>query len=433
MSENLLLDILLESAGAGIDSRTIKPDQIFFALPGNRTDGSRFAIEALEKGACLAVVPSGSIDGDRDRVWSVRDVLETMQELATAYRRHLDVPVMAITGSNGKTTNKNLLAAVLGTRYKVHSTAGNFNNHIGLPLTILNAPPETEFLLLEMGTNHFGEINALCWIAEPDFGSILNIGKTHLEFLHSVDGVLKAKSELADYLADRSGKLFLNREESSIKPLVKHPVEIISFDRNDLPKTDYSVSVNRATPDIILELHSGSGPDRLKVESRLWGDHNVRNLIHAIGVGSYFEIDMESVASALSGYVSRNNRSQIVKWKGFKVYLDAYNANPTSMRYGIRAFRRAHPSSGILVLGEMGELGAGALNEHRAVLELISELEYKDVYLVGEMFNQAGSVDYPQFHYLSDIDELSTQNWPDKSPVFIKGSRSVALERLLDE
>jgi len=434
MTNQSLLDILLNSSGVSIDSRTIQPGQIFFALPGTQTDGAEYASQALAKGALMAVVPKDCAPVDQKGYYrEVDNVLTTMQSLARDYRRHLAIPVLAITGSNGKTTNKNLLAAALETKFKIHYTAGNFNNHIGLPLTILNAPPDTEFLLLEMGTNHFGEIKKLCEIAEPEYGSILNIGKTHLEFLHSVKGVLRAKTEMADYLYKHDGQLFLNLDEESLDPLQDHPVDMIFFDSEHLPQTDYVVHTEQIIGSIVLSLQSESAAKRLTLNSTLWGGHNARNLIHAIAVSSYFGVEMEIIVEALSAYVPQDNRSQIISWKDHKVYLDAYNANPTSMAQAITFFRMAHRTDGILILGDMGELGDTAAKEHEFILEIIDDFEFAQVWLVGELFREAGENRYPDFHYCPDVLSIDENAIIAGKPILIKGSRSMKLERLVED
>lgn len=434
MAANQLLDHLLSSTGASIDSRTIQPGQLFFSLPGSRTDGSQFAGAALDAGALLAIVPRDSGLGEEDhRYWVVDDVLTTMQVLARDYRRHLQIPVLAITGSNGKTTNKNLLAAAISCRYRVHYTAGNFNNHIGLPLTILNAPADTEFLLLEMGTNHFGEIRDLCAIAEPNYGSILNVGKSHLEFLQSVEGVLRAKSELADFLAARDGLLFVNREEESLQPLLDHPVEKVLFDRHHIPNGDFEVEIRQTVPGIVLDIRSRAGSETYTLVSPLWGSHNVRNLVHTLGVASWFSVEMADMIPVLAAYSPLNNRSQIITWKGHQVYLDAYNANPTSMSHAIRGFHAANSGQGILVLGDMGELGEVAAQEHRAILQLVDRLKFEHVYLVGEEFEKVGRKRFPRFQYVDDVLDLNVADWSGDEPILIKGSRYMALERLVNE
>lgn len=434
MATPSLPDLILKSTGASIDSRTIRSGQIFFALAGNKTDGTLYAARALEAGALLAVVNKDSHPYRQDdRYYVVDDVLDTMQTWALAYRRYLKIPVMAITGSNGKTTNKNLLATALATRYRVHSTAGNFNNHIGLPLTILNAPTDTEFLLLEMGTNHFGEIRDLCRIGEPDFGSIVNVGKSHLEFLQSIEGVLRAKSELADYLSTREGLLFLNLGEPSLRPLLDHPVKKIILDRDRLPGLDYRVEVRQSVPDIILDVMSPGSAEKYVLRSSLWGEHNVHNLIHALGVSSHFGVEMEAAVDALSRYEATDNRSQIIEWKGHRVYLDAYNANPSSMAHAIRGFRSSHPDQGILILGEMGELGKAGAAEHESILDMVDSMGFDLVYLVGDQFYRSGRSKYPRFHYVSDVLELADNDWAGEEPVLIKGSRFLALERLVDD
>ena len=435
MSKQNLLEHLLKSTGASIDTRTIQPGQIFFALPGTKTDGARFAEEALEKGASMVVVLRNSeIPGDipPEAKWQVDDVLATMQQLARDYRRHLSIPVLAITGSNGKTTNKNLLATALKTKFRVHLTPGNFNNNIGLPLTILNTPSNTDFILLEMGTNHFGEIKDLCRIAEPDYGSILNIGKAHLEFFHSVKGVLKAKSELADFLFENNSLLFLNEEEGSLQPLHAHPVKCITFDRNHLPGTDYRIEIERSVPDIVLGLRSTTGDGAFTLNSNLWGKHNIQNLLHTIAIGSYFGLRMKDMVEVLSQYIPQDNRSQILSWENHTVYLDAYNANPSSMIHAIRNFRAAHPTSAILVLGDMGEMGDLALKEHLSILKLVDQLGFENVYLVGQDFKRAGESDYVHFKYYDDVAQLQNEEWSGQAPILIKGSRFMSLDRLVD-
>lgn len=432
MKPTSLLELLLSSDGVSIDSRTIRPGQLFFGLSGTQADGSQYAKNALDAGA-RAVVVQGGIQtiGEDDRFWYVDDVLLTMQTLAREYRQFLKCTVLAITGSNGKTTNKNLLYKVLSQRFRAHSTTGNFNNHIGLPLTILNAPTDTQFLLLEMGTNHFGEIQELCSIAQPDFGSIINIGKSHLEFLHSIEGVLKAKAELADALLERNGKLFLNEEEESLVPLSGHPVEKIPFDMNQLPGGG-RLHILQSAPDIKLEIKDAQGESTF-IHSVLWGHHNVLNLLHAIAIGLYFGVDVKNLGQALSEYVPGNNRSQIIIWKGHKVYLDAYNANPTSMESAIRGFRSVYPDQGILVLGDMGELGDVATREHQAILALVEELDFNQVYLIGEEFRRSRMDRYPGFIFLNDVSELSGVSFAVGEPILIKGSRFMALERLLED
>lgn len=428
-----LMARLLDGSGVSFDTRTILPGNVFFALQGEHADGNKYASEALEKGASVAVVSACPEEDSREGYLQVDDVLESMHILARDYRRYLGIPVLAITGSNGKTTNKNLLTTALSQRYKVHSTVGNYNNHIGLPVTILNTPLDAEFLILEMGTNHFGEIRTLCSIAEPDFGSILNVGKTHLEFLESVEGVMKAKAELADYLLDHNGRMFLNREEKSLDPLHDHPVDKVVFDRNSLPDTEYVVEVDCIVPHVVLRLRSEKEGRSLTLKSSLWGDHNVQNLIHAIAVSSYFGIKAEDTVKALSNYVPQNNRSQIVSWKGHKVYLDAYNANPTSMVRALRSFRMAHPTEGALILGQMGELGATAEDEHKTILKLIEEMGFQQVWLIGELFKEAGGDRYPQFNFRPEVSLVKEAMIKDGEPILIKGSRSMALERLVSK
>lgn len=425
--------LVRNGAGADIDTRTLMPGNIFFALQGTQTDGHQFVEKAFEKGAAAAVVsrPEFLLD---DRCFLAEDVLKMLQDLASWYRDYLDPVVMAVTGSNGKTTNKNLLNAVLQKRYKIHSTAGNFNNHIGVPLTILNAPAGTEFLLIEMGTNHFGEIAELCRIAKPDYGSILNIGKSHLEFLGSEEGVLKAKSELADFLVRQGGILFFNEEEKSLQPLKDHTVGKVVFDRGHLPgEEEVKIEVVREVPFVQLNIFS-RGIREQSLSSVLWGGHNLRNLIHAIGIGLYFKVPASEIVSALQEYTPKDNRSQIIEKEGFQIFLDAYNANPTSMRLAVEGFASVFPE-GAVVLGDMGELGESSAGEHRSILALIGSYPFKRKILVGPLFREAGRR-LEDFEFYDDVHVLKQvfdqiQKDSEIPAVLIKGSRSMELERLL--
>jgi len=427
-----LFSIVQQGAGASIDTRTLQAGNVFFALPGNRVDGHQFVEQALKKGAGAAVVSRSEFVLD-DRCFQVDDVLTAMQDLARHYRQTLNPAVIAITGSNGKTTNKNLLKAVFQKKYKTHATSGNYNNHIGVPLTILNAGTDTEFLIVEMGTNHFGEIDHLCQIAEPRFGSILNIGKSHLEFLGSEKGVRKAKAEMADYLSLNDGVLFINKEEQSIHSLEEHTVRQFVFDRNHLPgNVDRKVKVEKETPFIQLKIIEKKNEWRVK--SSLWGEHNVRNLIHAIGIGLYFDVPIEDVVAALEDFSPEDNRSQILDVDGFQIYLDAYNANPTSMHAAILAFSKIHPE-GAVVLGDMGELGEGELEEHEDIIETILSSPFRKRILIGSLFTRAGMGKaglkcFPDTRSAQkEFDALRTD--PSVRAVLIKGSRSMRLEQLL--
>ncbi|GAA5221002.1 UDP-N-acetylmuramoyl-tripeptide--D-alanyl-D-alanine ligase [Membranihabitans marinus] len=422
----------LASTGVGIDSRKLQPGEIFFALEGQHFNGHDFIPQAIEKGVSMIVCSYWHYDVDFDSYCLVDHPLEMMQELAKWHVKQFKSPVLAITGSNGKTTNKELIAGLLSLKYKVHKTPGNFNNHIGLPLTILNAPRDCNFMVLEMGTNHFKEIEFLCHIGQPHYGMIINIGKSHLEFLGSEAGVLKAKAELADYLYEHKGILFCNRDETSIAPLLNHPVDKVVY--------------GAVTDKVKIELVEENPYINLKIEhdgrsfifpTRLIGHHHFKNLVNAIHLALYFGIELEEIKEFLSDFEPGENRSAMVEWRNNKVYLDAYNANPTSMWASLTAFDSAFPSPKAFIIGEMGELGSVAAEEHLSLMKRILEKGIDDVVFIGPQFVELEkNISYSGFIFFNSINDLlsSKESYQrfDGYHLFIKGSRSLKLERLLE-
>lgn len=385
--EKSIYDLFRQSTGVSIDSRTVEPGQLFFALKGENFDGNKYALQALEKGASAAVV-SDPLPG----CIVVPDTLKALQRLANDHRRSFDARVFAITGTNGKTTTKELMAAVLARKFRVQATQGNLNNHIGVPLTLLSVKPDTEFAIVEMGASAVGEIAALCAIAEPDYGLITNVGRAHLEGFGDEEGVKRGKGELYDYLCTHEGLAFIRRDDRDLMEMAgrRRHIRVIGYDSDtDAP-------------------------------TQLQGAYNRHNVAAALSVGEYFGVDRKAALAAVAGYTPVNHRSELQKTeRGNTLTVDCYNANPSSMRAAIETF-----SGEVLILGDMLELGTAAEAEHAAVLALIPDK--KRVLTVGSLF--AGGEHYPSVEAL--ISHLTREPLTDSS-ILLKGSRGIALEKLI--
>jgi UDP-N-acetylmuramoyl-tripeptide--D-alanyl-D-alanine ligase len=418
------------------DSRNLPDGCIFFALKGENFDGNKFAEQALEKGAAYAVIDNPSCQTD-ERCLLVPDVLEALQQLARHHRLQFDIPVVAIGGSNGKTTTKELVSAVLSSHYPCHFTKGNLNNHIGVPLTLLAMPPGTEVAIIEMGTNQPGDIDQLCHIALPTHGLITNIGKEHLEGFGSLEGVKKAEKELYDYLRLNSGCIFVNLSERYLAAMAK---------KNRM-KVGYKMSSGEELPgDGIIEVEllsympfvhaafiSDEGP-RVEIRTRLYGRHNFNNVMTAIALGIYFKVPAMKIRDALEQYTPSNNRSQVVAFRGAKVLLDAYNANPSSMRPALDSLVSMPAKRKIAILGDMLELGQESEKEHEAIMRLAVRLRIHQLVLVGPEFGKTSYRDYGVLHFADNSgakDWLDRQELNDKTLILIKGSRGIRLETLV--
>lgn len=414
------------------DTRKITPGCIFFALKGDHFDGNHFAQDALNQGAALAVVSDDTLSGDK--FFFTPDTLQALQALAHFHRKKLSAPVIAITGSNGKTTTKELITTVLSTTFKVSATVGNYNNHIGVPLTLLSISEEAEIIVCEMGANHAGEIKMLCDIAAPTHGIITNIGKAHLEGFGSLEGVKKAKGELFDYLAEHQGYGFVNLDDERVEELGKKLSHKTTFSLHPLHHADIHLIYSNAQSEegFILKNETES----IVINARLFGRYNASNMLAAYTIGLHFGVDHKHLIKALAGFVSKSNRSEEVNYKGCKFIMDAYNANPSSMEPAIRAFAEKHPH-GWVILGDMKELGQVSREAHRQIVSLVVEMNFERIYFVGEDFSSA-------FHSMHENDSRVTiyntmeslkKEWvweacQDKA-IFVKGSRSMQLESLL--
>ncbi len=430
-----LFTLFQSCTGVSTDSRRVGSGNLFFALRGENFDGNQFAREAIEKGAAYAVVDDPSLKDVPGMVW-VPDALLALQQLATHYRRQFNFPVLAITGSNGKTTTKELITQVLKQRFRVHATSGNLNNHIGVPLTLLSMPADTEIAVIEMGANHQREIARLSEIAEPTHGLITNIGKAHLEGFGGIEGVKKGKGELYQFLEKTDGVVFVNRDESFLTGM-SAPIEKRIFyglsDAPSLSEPDYQIKRIRENPTVAFSFLNEKG-ELILGESRLSGRHNLSNIATAVTIGRYFKVPAHSIVAAIEDYVPHSNRSEWMDWKGNRVFLDAYNANPTSMRKALESFAQQEGQPRWVVLGGMLELGEYADQEHEDLLAFLLQHTFEKVILVGKPFSSAAQDLTPPHQYFEAVEPLR-ESWEKNPPhgklILIKGSRLFGLEKLV--
>ncbi|MDO3694414.1 UDP-N-acetylmuramoyl-tripeptide--D-alanyl-D-alanine ligase [Wenyingzhuangia sp. chi5] len=398
------------------DTRKITKGAIFFALKGENFNGNTFAKTALENGAAYVVIDEEAFYID-ERTILVSNVLETLQHLAHYHREYLGIPIIALTGSNGKTTTKELIREVLSTQYRVNATVGNLNNHIGVPLTLLSMTHETEMGVVEMGANHLKEIQHLCFIAAPNFGYITNFGKAHLEGFGSEEGIVQGKSEMYDYIANAEGIAFVNQEDKRQVEQADY-CECIYINPHETPLLELTPYVQLA--------HKGE-----VIQSNLIGKYNYNNIIAAIAIGHHFNISDENIKKAIENYKPENNRSQIIEKGSTHIILDAYNANPTSMAAALENINALDKKNKAVILGDMFELGSTSRKEHKEIVEKVLSYHFNSTIFVGKNFYEQkvdGAKFYTSFEELKnnfDIDFTDTT-------LLIKGSRGMALERILD-
>jgi len=427
-----LYTLFRQSNGVSTDSRNITPGSIFFALKGETFDGNTFVLQALESGAAYAVSDDKSLP-DNSRIIKTDDSLKTLQQLAAHHRVMLGLPVFALTGSNGKTTTKELITTVLSTKYKVVSTTGNLNNHIGVPLTLLKINEETEMAVIEMGASAPGEIDLLCSICQPNSGLITNVGKAHLLGFGSFEGVKKTKGELYDYLNTNGGTALYNGMNS-------HLCEMIS-QRTGIKKIEYGLSAQNAlvlkatsdNPFLRIELKDGR-----VINTNMIGDYNADNVMAALAVGAFAGTDPKLSVKAVEDYTPSNNRSQLAKGKFNTLIVDAYNANPTSMKAALDNFMQIECNKRALIIGDMLELGEYSSDEHKGILELIKHMNTESLFFVGTEFKNAAAGDSyfeerAKFFQTSDLLKEHLNNCTPKGCTFlIKGSRGTRLEKVIE-
>lgn len=414
----------LKSNGISTDSRNIIKNSLFFALKGDNFNGNLFAQEALDKGAYKVIVDEEKYNKTTGETILVRDALITLQRLAHFHREYLGLTIIALTGSNGKTTSKELINAVLSQKYKTQATKGNLNNHIGVPLTLLAISEDTELGIVEMGANHPNEIEILCNIALPNFGYITNFGKAHLEGFINLEGVVRAKTELYKFLEKNDGTVFVNANDP--KQLeTSTRIKRISFATAD---ADYNIELINSNAELLV-----SYKDTL-IQTHLVGAYNFDNISVAIALGAYFGVEIEDIKKALENYIPSNNRSQLIKKGNNQILMDAYNANPTSMMAALENFKSIKGTNKILFLGDMFELGQNSDQEHQTIVNYIEEYRLGNAILIGENFfnTKTKSDEILKFKSYEEAKTEIQKNIPKDSYILIKASRGMALERILD-
>jgi UDP-N-acetylmuramoyl-tripeptide--D-alanyl-D-alanine ligase len=405
------------------DTRQLKEGAIFFALKGENFNGNLFAMNAINQGAAYAVVDEQV--GEDGRLILVDDVLKTLQNLATYHRQLQQVKIIGIGGSNGKTTTKELLHLVLSQKFNTYATEGNFNNHIGVPLTLLKIKPEHEMVIVELGANKEGDIIELCEIAEPNFGIITNIGKEHLEGFGSIEGVAKAESELFDYLIKTNGFAFVNNDDVWLSNMSKR------LEQFQLYSTQNEAINNLKVVPTIQFIYND-----VQFESSLPGYHNLQNIIAAITIGEFFEVPYLKISEAIKTYSPKNNRSQFIETaKGNVILLDAYNANPSSVEMALMTFNEMTGNQKIVILGDMFELGAQEHIEHQNIVDLCAnQYDFQKIILVGHAFSKCKSTSNNSLFFEQKIDAINyvnSLNYSD-SKILIKGSRGMKMEDFKD-
>ena len=420
-----LYTIYLQSKNVTTDTRQCQPGALFFALKGANFDGNLFAEKALEAGCSHVVVDNAAVVKD-SRYLLVNDTMQALQDLAAYHRAQLTIPVLGITGTNGKTTTKELLLTVAQQKFHTLATEGNLNNHIGVPLTLLKINPSHEFAIIEMGANHPYEIQTLCQIAQPNYGIITNVGKAHLEGFGSFEGIIKTKTELYEWLQAHQGKAFVCADNER---LMQHAATLPTFLYGSEANAPVCGRISAANPYISFEL---TLPDtQTTIQTQLIGTYNLHNLLAAAAVGHHFGISADQIKTALEAYEPQNKRSQLIKTDRNTLILDAYNANPTSMMAALINFETIDLPNKTVILGDMRELGESSAAEHEKIVRWLESHHFTQVYLVGDQFGQIDSA-YPTFATSLELREHLQWQPCCNATILVKGSRGIALEQTVD-
>ncbi len=429
-STALLYEKYLQYPLVVTDTRAVKENSIFFALKGANFNGNEFAAQALATGAKYAVVDQPEV-AISEQYLLVDDVLKAMQSLANHHRSQLQFPVLGITGSNGKTTSKELINAVLSKKYQTLATTGNLNNHIGVPLTLLSIQAHHNFAIIEMGANHQLEIKELCEIAEPNFGLICNIGKAHLEGMGGIEGVKKTKKELYDFLEINKGLVFVNADDDVTLNLSSQLENRVFFGNKE--NSLVAGEIISLAPFLKVSITFKKNNQKHELATQLIGDYNLANILAAAAIGVYFGVSEAEIVAAIAAYTPTNNRSQAMQTANNKLIMDAYNANPSSMFAAINNFHLLSTENKYLILGDMFELGNESVAEHKAIVKLVSELKFENVIFIGNDFFGAKEL-YKQFHFFkttANAMDFIQDNKIINHTVLVKGSRGMKLESLM--
>lgn len=424
MEINELHTLFLECSSASTDTRKITKNALFFALKGDNFNGNEYAKQALLEGAKYAIIDDASYVSSSQTIL-VKDVLTTLQQLASFHRVYLKTPIIALTGSNGKTTTKELINATLSKKYHTVATQGNLNNHIGVPLTLLSMDKSTEIGIVEMGANHQKEIEFLCSIAKPDYGLITNFGKAHLEGFGGVEGVIKGKSEMYDFLITNNKTVFVNANDPIQVDKTKQ-ANIFTFGKE--ANVDVQIDFIEAQPNVKVQYN------HLIINTQLIGEYNFTNIAVAIAIANYFKVDDNFIKEAIEAYIPSNNRSQVIQTASHKIIMDAYNANPTSMRAALLNFEKLNDKIKVAILGDMFELGREAEKEHQNIVDLASTQLLDKIILIGANFYKTKIVSpkVEVFESFDDFKENFNLSELELATILIKGSRGMALERFLE-
>ncbi|OWY25993.1 UDP-N-acetylmuramoyl-tripeptide--D-alanyl-D-alanine ligase [Sphingobacteriales bacterium UPWRP_1] len=432
-----LYDRFLQCTGVEIDSRKIQPGNMFFALKGTHANGNQFAAAAVAAGARYAVVDDPAVAAANPGAYLlVPDVLSALQELATCHRKQFTIPFIAITGSNGKTTSKELLYAVLSAAYTTRATKGNLNNHIGVPLTLLALTPGVQMAVIEMGANKQGDINELCSIALPNFGLITNIGKAHLEGFGGIEGVQKGKGELFEFLDGAEGRAFVNLNDTRVAQVGYYLHKATTY--GSTPRANIYAESLGCNPFLTVRWHlpkklqPENGAAYLDINTQLTGEYNLDNVIAAIAVGNHFKVPPPDIARAIGAYVPQNNRSQIVQTGSNTVILDAYNANPTSMQNALLNFDSMPAAAKVVILGDMLEMGEYSQQEHLGIVKQLQTMNLQHVALVGPEFGKVcAGTGFLHFTTAAQAKAWFTSCRFEHTHILLKGSRGMAMEQIL--
>jgi UDP-N-acetylmuramoyl-tripeptide--D-alanyl-D-alanine ligase len=409
------------------DTRKLKSGDLYFALKGPNFNGNLFAVAALEAGASYAIVdePIADSAANQERIIFVEDVLTTLQQLAKYHRQQFNIPFIAITGSNGKTTTKELVYAVLASHFKTYTTQGNLNNHIGVPMTLLSIPKDAEIAVIEMGANHQKEIESYCAYTLPTHGMITNCGKAHLEGFGGVEGVKKGKGELYDFLRTQNGTVFLMQDFDYLVQMAQGIPNVIGYGKEHGQIQGDAIDQNG-----LLSVQINKGIDIDSIQTHLVGNFNLPNVLAAVSIGQYFKVPNEKIKSAIENYVPTNSRSQLLTWNNNEVILDAYNANPSSMKLAVENFAKINKENKMVCLGGMRELGADTLMEHQMLIDQLKQTNWSEVLLVGSEFKNCDH----HYHYFDTVIEakawLQAQHLKGHT-LLIKGSRGIQMEQLI--